>query len=389
MMLALAMCLGLTGTALAAEDEHDHEGFDAISVDFGDAVYKECDPKLQVYTGDNLQGGIIDTSTGFWTFEGKGYWDVKPGQEITVTNVGTDPSAYVYVYLWRYNYYSSSQKVDIWLEETETLGKLDVQGAYFGTSEPITLCSQSQGNGYPRPYGENAFTPVKTINDMKWVLHDSVHGEKDNVKALASGESITFTLPEMPSDRNMLYQLMTEVYYPDCGRGCYYWSGNYVKCVGDQPAEPVRHAPPTIANAAPTAAAVLVNGEDVSFEAYNIADNNYFKLRDLAYILNDTGKQFEVSWDDAANAISLTSNAPYTAVGGEMDAKKTEGTQRATLSTSLIYLDGEIVFLDAYKIGDNNYFKLRDVGAAFDFGVDWDATAGAIRIDTTKGYTPD
>ena len=45
-------------------------------------------------------------------------------------------------------------------------------------------------------------------------------------------------------------------------------------------------------------------GEKKAFDAYNIEGSNYFKLRDLAYVLNGTDKQFEVGWDAAANAIS-------------------------------------------------------------------------------------
>jgi hypothetical protein len=55
--------------------------------------------------------------------------------------------------------------------------------------------------------------------------------------------------------------------------------------------------------AKPTTANVLVNGIAVKFEAYNIGGNNYFKLRDLAMALSGTGKQFDVSWDAAENAI--------------------------------------------------------------------------------------
>ena len=222
---------------------------------------------------------------------------------------------------------------------------------------------------------------------MKWVLHEDVHGEKDNVKALAPGESVTFTLPEMPSDKNMLYRLAVEVFYPECQD--WYARGYFVKCVGDKPAEPVRHAPPVMADAEPTAASVLVNGEQKAFDAYEIGGNNYFKLRDLAYVLNGTDKQFGVGWNSEAKAISLTTGAAYSAVGGEMEPKSTEGTQRASLSTSSIYLDGDLVFLDAYEIGGNNYFKLRDVGQTFDFGVGWDNATKTITIDTSTGYTPD
>jgi hypothetical protein len=61
------------------------------------------------------------------------------------------------------------------------------------------------------------------------------------------------------------------------------------------------------AAAKPTDSKVLVNEEEVSFQAYNINDNNYFKLRDLAMILNGTDKNFAVSWDGENNAISLES----------------------------------------------------------------------------------
>ena len=40
-------------------------------------------------------------------------------------------------------------------------------------------------------------------------------------------------------------------------------------------------------------------------------------------------------------------------------------------------------------ISGNNYFKLRDIGQMFDFGVDWDSARNTIVIDTGKGYTPE
>jgi hypothetical protein len=146
--------------------------------------------------------------------------------------------------------------------------------------------------------------------------------------------------------------------------------------------------PPTPATAKPTASTVLVNGINVAFDAYNINDNNYFKLRDLAFAITGSEKQFEVKWDDAKNAINLLSGDPYTVVGGEMTAKGA-GNKTPTLTSSKIYLDGKEVALTAYNIEGNNYFKLRDIGQAFDFGVDWDGAANTIVIDTSKGYTPE
>ena len=141
-------------------------------------------------------------------------------------------------------------------------------------------------------------------------------------------------------------------------------------------------------DAVPTASTVLVNGTQVAFDAYNISGNNYFKLRDVAYTLNGTEKQFEVGWDSENNAISLTSGLLYTAVGGEMSGKGS-GNKTPAPTNSKIYLDSVEVSLTAYNIEGNNYFKLRDIGKAFDFGVDWDGARNTIVIDTSKGYTPE
>jgi hypothetical protein len=163
-------------------------------------------------------------------------------------------------------------------------------------------------------------------------------------------------------------------------------SGNYLP-ISDLTGAAV--TPPTPAlTAKPTASTVLINGENKSFDAYNIADNNYFKLRDLAFVLNGTEKQFSVGYDEATKAITLTSGQAYTPVGGELTGKG-DGVKTPKPTASKITLDGKEVILTVYIIEDNNYFKLRDVGEAFDFGVDWDGVNSTIVIDTGKGYTPE
>lgn len=138
--------------------------------------------------------------------------------------------------------------------------------------------------------------------------------------------------------------------------------------------------------AKPTASTVLVNGSPVAFDAYSVNDNNYFKLRDLAYILNGTGKQFEVTWDNDTKAINLIPGKSYTVSGGEMETGS-KNNATAYPSTATVYINGEKVDLTAYTINGYNYFKLRDIGKAFDFGIIWDGTANTIRIDTSISYT--
>ncbi|MFB0919832.1 MAG: MBL fold metallo-hydrolase, partial [Oscillospiraceae bacterium] len=38
------------------------------------------------------------------------------------------------------------------------------------------------------------------------------------------------------------------------------------------------------------------------------------------------------------------------------------------------------------QVNNNNYFKLRDIASAFNFGVGWDGNTGTITIDTSVGY---
>lgn len=139
-------------------------------------------------------------------------------------------------------------------------------------------------------------------------------------------------------------------------------------------------------NASPVASKVLVNGNQVSFEAYNINGNNFFKLRDFAKVVSDTEKQFAVGYDSGANAITLKSGIAYTTVGGEL-AKGDGKAKSATATSSKIYVNERETPFTAYNIGDNNYFKLRDVAKAFDIGVGWDGVLNTITIDTSVGYT--
>jgi uncharacterized repeat protein (TIGR02543 family) len=140
-----------------------------------------------------------------------------------------------------------------------------------------------------------------------------------------------------------------------------------------------------VITANPTSSKVLVNGKAVTFEAYTINGNNYFKLRDFAQAVNKTEKNFEVKWDSKNNAINLISNKPYTPVGGEL-AKGDGKAKVANPTTSKIYKDGKEISLTAYTINGNNYFKLRDIAKAFNIGVTWDGTTNTIGIDTSIGY---
>jgi len=159
----------------------------------------------------------------------------------------------------------------------------------------------------------------------------------------------------------------------------------YIKVVPKGTAKPIQ---PVVKKAASSDIVIDVNGKTGVPSAYNIDGYNYIKLRDLAYLLRfeRSEKRFSVDWDDSRKAIILTSDADYIPNNSEMIVLKDSHTADATEYTSLIYKDGQIVHFDAYTINGYNYFKIRDIAKAFNFGVTWDAKTRTIKLDLSKDY---
>ena len=89
-------------------------------------------------------------------------------------------------------------------------------------------------------------------------------------------------------------------------------------------------------DAVPTASTILLNGTEIKVSAYNVDGNNYFKLRDIAYMLNGTEKQFNVTYNGALNSIVLISKQSYTPAGGEMMASDLEIKETVATSSTII-----------------------------------------------------
>ena len=124
---------------------------------------------------------------------------------------------------------------------------------------------------------------------------------------------------------------------------------------------------------------VCLDGLKYNTVAYNIDDNNYFKLRDIAKILDGTIKTFDIKYDAATNSIDMLSFYDYTSVGGEL--KPGDGAKRKALSSSVfLTLDGVPIKATCYNIEGNNYFKLRDITDALDCRVEGDNSTKMIWV---------
>lgn len=153
-----------------------------------------------------------------------------------------------------------------------------------------------------------------------------------------------------------------------------------------------------IVQAWPSTAAVLVDGRELSFQAYEIDGYHYFKIRDLAAAFTGTRQQFvpKGSGSGAALFKSFGEFEKYQSVGDELQAG--DGTPKEAVPVRhILYTDFTIQVdapfvaagsskCDGYTIEDYNYIKLRDMADVFDFGVRWDGAQSRIEIDTELPY---
>ncbi len=131
---------------------------------------------------------------------------------------------------------------------------------------------------------------------------------------------------------------------------------------------------------------LTINGKKVTSAAYLVNDNNYFKLRDIAYALNGSAKQFSVGWDEKNQIITVNSGKSYKATGDEMK-KPTAPKKTPYLTNHRLSINGTVINdITAYNINDNNYYKLRDLAAKLNFSVSYDEKNHSVNITTTAGY---
>ena len=125
---------------------------------------------------------------------------------------------------------------------------------------------------------------------------------------------------------------------------------------------------------------VKLDGKDVVIYGYNIDGYNYFKLRDLAAVLKDTKAKFGVEYKD--DVVTLTKGADYKVA--ESDQKEVKADSKGSVTNDKVLVGDKELTATAYKVDDSNYYKLRDLGEALNFGVDFDKEANAVLLTSEK-----
>ena len=138
---------------------------------------------------------------------------------------------------------------------------------------------------------------------------------------------------------------------------------------------------PTHINVKKATANVSVNGNVVDMAGVLVSESNYYKIRDVAFVLATGVNRFSVSWDEERNAISITTGRKYTPVGGELSGTGSLSGAEVSYNKVTLIVNGQKKTLDAYNIDGNNYFKIRDLADIIGFTVGWDSVSGTVTID--------
>lgn len=124
-----------------------------------------------------------------------------------------------------------------------------------------------------------------------------------------------------------------------------------------------------------------VDGTPVTPQAYFLAGYNYYKLRDIAFLLRGTGSAFNVTWDNETKAVNLFDKQEYVVVGGELTSSSVE-IRYVLPSTATVLLNGKKIKLTGYCINANNYYRIADIAAAVGFPVSYDNDTQTVHITT-------
>lgn len=251
------------------------------------------------------------------------------------------------------------------------LGLTDVRTLYsYG---PVTVTMQG---GPDNKYGD--IRDIKVTHNFRiskgellycnWVGYEQLLKKVEIIGNGSTATTQTFTEPG--------------VYWLRLGSGLELRDLNVKICILN-PDDSMDSTVQTEVTAIPASAKVSVNGKTITVPAYNINGNNYLRVRDIAYILNGTNKQFDIIYNSRIGHIRLAPGTTYTVAGGEM-TKLSVGNKVGKLSSQTFDTAECCVFPLAYNIDNSNFVQLREVGKIINFGVGYDN--GTIIIDTSKTY---
>ena len=113
---------------------------------------------------------------------------------------------------------------------------------------------------------------------------------------------------------------------------------------------------------------------------YKINGANYFKLRDIGFLMD-----FSVKWNSQKKCIEINTASPSD--GSQVSTQRATSTVKATRSYQPVYIDYILHDdLTVYNINNNNYFQLRDLAQILNFYCDYSVENHYVYISNHQYY---
>ena len=126
---------------------------------------------------------------------------------------------------------------------------------------------------------------------------------------------------------------------------------------------------------------VKLNDEIVNVAGYMVEDSNYYKIRDIAAVLNNTKAKFNVSYNTEKKSVEITTGESYMIENADLNSSKVEA-KTVLKGNQKVFINGKETNLQSYLINGNNYFKLRDLGTTLNFEVNFDDPTKTVLMNS-------
>jgi len=113
---------------------------------------------------------------------------------------------------------------------------------------------------------------------------------------------------------------------------------------------------------------VEVNGKVYKMPSFPYEGSDYFRIRDVAHVLNGTSKRFSLTYIGISSVIVLQSGIPYAPTGRELRFEKV-GTVTAVPSDCVFIRGGKRMESRVWVIDGETFVKLRDITGFIGAGI--------------------
>lgn len=118
----------------------------------------------------------------------------------------------------------------------------------------------------------------------------------------------------------------------------------------------------------------------VYFDCFNVDGTNYFAIRDVAKLLNNSDYSFNIAYDNENNCVAIDKNDNYISTGAEFNKSIGKKKSKKNPETFDVICDGVKFSLKAYNINDRNYVSLRDICHILGLNTQWNTNTKSIEL---------